>query len=740
MAKLPPHQRPKNNLNQGAALVTYNPLAENAGQIVAEASAKALQSYTVIPRGGSATADSNRTRWQNIDTNTSIRNDFRRGDYERFRPSERIPIKPKEIMLFAMQAYRRVGLMRNVIDLMGDFASQGIRLIHPVPSVQAFYQKWFNEVVCGPDRSERWCNLFYRIGTVASMRSTGKVSLKVSRQMRAVGLQNKKISIENDGENIEDMRVERRTIPTKYTFLNPLILETIGGELSQFVGDTIYAIKIPSVLQAKIQFPRSEQERQLISKLPSAILQAAREGRQVVALDVNKLNISFYKKDDWQQWADPMTYGIFNDLLMLEKMKLADLSALDGVISQVRIWKLGDLERGILPTDEAIDKLAEILLSNPGGGAFDLIWGPDLQVEEYKTNIHQFLGNEKYVPVLDALHEGLGVPVTITGGLAGASNNFIAMKTLIKRLEYGRMKLKEFWTKEIKIVQKAMGFSKPATIEFDRMILTDEDAEKALLIQLWDRNIISDEVVISRIGESPEMELLRKRKEEKQRKGNRRPEKAGPYFVAEKEHDLIKTALGRGYIHPEQTSITLEETDAVPPFDKQLGIMEKKLSSGGPGNQNQTGNTGRSGEGRPKGSKDSQKRSGRTFKPQDGSSAEHFLTVGMWAKETQNAIADIVTPLILKFHKKKTLVQLSAEQTSEAERLKFAVLCNLSPFSNINEKIVGDVLNSKPSIPQGMKALESGLQNKFFEKFDRKPNMKELRHIQASVYALMQEK
>lgn len=54
-----------------------------------------------------------------------------------------------------MQAYDKVGIVRNVIDLMGDFASQGLTLVHPNKSIERFYRKWF-ENVNGLDRSERF--------------------------------------------------------------------------------------------------------------------------------------------------------------------------------------------------------------------------------------------------------------------------------------------------------------------------------------------------------------------------------------------------------------------------------------------------------------------------------------------------------------------------------------------------------------------------------------------------------
>ena len=66
-----------------------------------------------------------------------------------------------------MAAYDRVGLVRNVIDLMGDFACQGINLVHPNKRIEKFYKAWFNKIN-GKERSERFLNLLYRTGNVVT--------------------------------------------------------------------------------------------------------------------------------------------------------------------------------------------------------------------------------------------------------------------------------------------------------------------------------------------------------------------------------------------------------------------------------------------------------------------------------------------------------------------------------------------------------------------------------------------
>ena len=70
----------------------------------------------------------------------------------------------------------------------------------------------------------------------------------------------------------------------------------------------------------------------------------------------------------------------------------------------------------------------------------DLIWGPELDFKESATQIYKFLGDEKYQPVLNSIYAGMGIPPTLTGiagNGGGYTNNFVSLKTLIERLEYG---------------------------------------------------------------------------------------------------------------------------------------------------------------------------------------------------------------------------------------------------------------------------------------------------------------
>jgi hypothetical protein len=182
---------------------------------------KALDEFTVVQK---TTANNSRYRldFSNLDGPTSGRPGLTRSDYDYFRPEESIPTHIKAILNKADVVYNRVGLVKNVIDLMGDFACQGIRLVHPNKRIERFYRNWFDKV-SGEERSERFLNNLYRVGNVVINRQTAKISIKVEDSLyKSVGSPD--LIITQD-----EPKVEKREIPWKYTFIDPVYVDVVGG-------------------------------------------------------------------------------------------------------------------------------------------------------------------------------------------------------------------------------------------------------------------------------------------------------------------------------------------------------------------------------------------------------------------------------------------------------------------------------------------------------------------------------
>jgi hypothetical protein len=718
--------------------VTWN---DEAGKVKAIANAS-----RAISRNEPILRASGTNVFQNITPGgVSVRDGFDRSDYDLFRAGDAMPTKPKDVIRACMNAYDHVGIVKNTIDLMSDFACQGVDVVHPNERIEKFYKEWFRKVR-GTNRSERFLNLLYRTGNVVIRRMTAKVSVRVEDDM-------KRASADPDMTTDQLVKIEKREVPWRYRFLSPLKVDVVADELSMFVGDDnyIFQIAISKTLASKIKNAKTPQEKALVARIPPEILKAVMSGNYSISLPPEKVRAFYYKKDDWDTWAKPMAHAILPDLQVLQKMKLADLAALDGAISCIRVWKLGNIEAKILPTEAAVNRLAQMLCNNVGGGVMDLVWGPELELVETSTEVHRFLGQTKYEPVLMAIHAGLGIPPTLTGssGQSGFTNNFISIKTLIERLEYGRDVLREFWENEIRSVQQAMGFRFPASLVFDHMSLTDEATRMQLLISLADRNLISEETLRDIFGLQPDIEEIRVRRESRRRDTNLIPQKASPFHNPEKDFAYKKIFATAGVVAPSEIGVELEEKAPGQQslFDKtaeettkntkvqndhQIRTEKLHIKHGIHPNQLAALPKGESGEGRPKNSKDSKKRKQKTVNPR--TSAE-FLDKFAWAESTQTKINLVTSKAFLKSLKKNSLRELSDDEARNFEAYKFFLLCQFNPGEQIDAKAIASASNKELTIPEQVDEVVKAAVQKHVEKFGKEPTFEVVRRFQAGAVA-----
>ena len=639
-----------------------------------------------------------------IEDGISVRTSYRKDDYYRFRTGEQPPNQDKEIIAKCMNAYEKVGIIKNVIDLMGDFGSQGITLVHPDKNAQKFYRRWWEEVG-GAERSERFLNTLFRCGNVVIKRRYAKLTKTVQRQMTRG----------EDDVIITKENLSRRRIPFVYDFLNPLTIDVVGGRTALFTGNKKYKLKLSTFIKKAY-----ESKEIPLNNLSEEIKRALKNGDSHIELDSENLLVFHYKKDDWQVWAFPMVNAILDDITMLEKMKLADMSALDGAISNIRLWRLGDFDHKILPTKNAIDKLRNILASNVGGGTMDLVWGPELDFKESNTQIFKFLGTEKYQPVLNSIYAGLGIPPTLTGiagNGGGYTNNFVSLKTLIERLEYGRDLLSKFWNGEIRKVQKAMGFAQPAKIHFDNMILSDESAEKSLLVQLADRDIVSIETVRERFGEISDIEDARIKTENRGRKSKKVPPKTGPYHNAQIEDEYKKIGLNKDVITIDQV------TDLKP---KPEPVVQAPTTQP----QDKKPNTSENPEGgRPKNSFDTQPRKRKVVNPRTNAS------LLIWATNAQKQISEMLQPALLAHYGKSNIRKLTKQESEEVELSKFVVLANLDPYVDISQDIILNILESSAKIKREILVEVDNLIKEYMGKNSKSPSVEDMRQIYCLAYS-----
>jgi hypothetical protein len=690
--------------------------------------------------------------------NISVRDDFNRRDYEAFRRRDMLPSKPKDVIAACMQAYNNVGIVRNVVDLMGDFATQGIDLVHPNERIEKWWKEWFRRVR-GKERSERFLNILYRTGNVIIRRHTVKLPASVEGEMR-------RAQAAPDMDVPRPPKLSKREIPWRYTFLNPLSVEVIADDLTMFVGqeDFQYAVVVPQTLARKVKEPKTAAERAMVSRLPESVRAAIASGDRQIPLDPLKVRGYYYKRDDWQTWANPMVNAILADLQVLQKLKLADLAALDGAISCIRVWKLGSEKHKIMPGPAAINRLAEMLCNNVGGGVMDLVWDFAIDLKETSTDVHRFLGNSKYEPTLTAIYAGLGIPPTLTGAATqgGFTNNYISLKTLTERLQYGRDVLQSFWEQEVREVQETMGFRFPASLVFDRMTLSDEAAEKKLLIDLADRDLISIETIQERFGETPEIEDVRVRREARRRETGLIPPKAGMFHDPQMDYGLKKIFATTGVVSPSEVGLELDEQKkgeqslvdmqgeqadkqaktqmqaTQQQNDHQFRTEKMQLKHGVHPNQLQMqqvkmGGVKTGAPGRPKNAKDSGPRKKKVVQPR--TSAVFFETMA-WAENAQSRIGEIAGAAYLNSLGKKNLRQLTDEEGRAFEDYKFHLLCKMEPGSVVDEQVVSRLSAEDISMPtQVVELVKAAVSRHVEQNGGKQPPIEVLRRYRSGAYA-----
>lgn len=612
-------------------------------------------------------------RYKEVQPNISVIDGFYRSDYEYFRPGESLPRKRKDVISACLASYDHNEIVNNVVNLMSELTSQGVRLVHPVKSLERLYNQWFTKIINGPELAEKFVNLLVCSGQPIVNMMTAKIKQSEIKRLKQV--------YGADFNSLpKDFTLPQYEIPCRYVFLNPLCVDVVSPELGAMGAEVSFCMKIPARTKAIINNPRNDAEKAIVKTLPPNIVEAAKSDNSIIYLDPNKVKAYYYKKRDWDVWAYPMLAPILSDLIQFEKLKLADMAALDGIISYVRIWKLGSLEHKIIPGKAAIAAFNDMIMQHAAGGTIDLVWNPGIELQESSTDIAQVLGMEKYIVCLSNIYSGLGIPPSLTGlgKEGGMTNNFVSTKVLTERLRYLRNALTKFLDEQIALFQKALGLSSPAQVDYDYINLGDETAEKALWVQLFDRDILSVESMQERFGRRPEIERTRIRREYKERERNKLSPKVSPYHDAQPDLSLKKIALQAKLVTPTEVGLELDEKKPgeMSGLDVQLKMNEQKKAA-------EQKLKGQPGQGRPKNSKDSGQRKQRQEKPRVGKAA--FVDRMFWAKSTINPIRHIIFSAN-EFNSVED-ADLARDIVVDIERAAFSALCQLDvvPLDEIED-------------------------------------------------------
>jgi hypothetical protein len=135
-----------------------------------------------------------------------------------------------------------------------------------------------------------------------------------------------------------------------------------------------------------------------------------------------------------------------------------------------------------------------------------------------------------------------------------------------------------------------------------------------------------------------------------------------------------------------------------------------------------------SGEGRPKLSKDSEKRKQKIFSPQTGAK------LMLWSSSAQDQISNIINPIILEYFNKKNIRSLSNTENETLENIKTNILFDTKPFNKINKDIMlSSNMSNNNSISKDFYIWLSHLKSEL----NRELTVEEIKQAKASFYTMV---
>jgi hypothetical protein len=199
------------------------------------------------------------------------------------------------------------------------------------------------------------------------------------------------------------------------------------------------------------------------------------------------------------------------------------------------------------------------------------------------------------------------------------------------------------------------------------MTLSDEAAQKNLLIQLADRDIISHETLLERFKEIPQIENIRLKRELEKRE-TAGPPKASPFHNANHKNDLEK-------------------------IDKQnqfnMKMQKQKESTSQPPEVKPNG--------RPPLKQDETVRKQRVEQPRSKPGVAEIL---VWSDKAWNQVSELITKAYLSTKQKKNLRQLTKAEFQELEMMKLDIFSNLEAYDNVENSTIISLLKANVKAPK----------------------------------------
>lgn len=454
-------------------------------------------------------------------------------------------------------------------------------------------------------------------------------------------------------------------IPWGYTSLNPLQMEPRGSRfgnehrwvmmirqrdiqpLSKFMTYRYY----DDIATTKVNLPKMFK-----GKLNPVDGKRRRQGYAAeLELDPERLAIiQDVTKADYEQWATPQIYPAHKEVEFKRMLRQGEISAMESLKHMITLVKLGDVKDGYIPTEEQIERVAAALAG--GSQTHHLIWDNLIEGQVLQPNLGNIFDPKKYQEIDKDIYAALGISESVMTGQGSYANSFLSIKLLLEKLETIRELVEDWLRVEIKKIADAMSFKRLPQISWGLMNLRDENTERKLWIDLYDRGIVSDQSLLERFGTDFDIELARQELEKT--------------IKDLKNDDLL-----------DDTKVRAPVMVSRGPFNRDL--ISKKGKGQGQGPEGKRGRPPQTGK--PQETK-------RETKPKGMASVLKFQKALSFAEDAIKTVNNAATKMAVDANNLKDQRQFTRAQKEDLEEIVLHTLSVLDIEQNIDDNLVYNLL------------------------------------------------
>lgn len=623
--------------------------------------------------------------------------------------------------------YKTEGVVQTIVHLLADFATEGLRIEHKDETVANFYQAWAKKIDL-PGRIHRFIIDLLTTGNVFVWRKEAKLKTSEKTTMK------RGQAYVIDGEMYDEKHrtigdltreIPKGTkIPWGYISLNPLQIQLRGSriagdedwvflltrddvtglkkkgkkggafeELKNYryydeLGDT--EVNIPDHLKGKLRS---------ISKPTGAYVAE-------VELDDERLSVMQDRtKTDYEAWATPSVYPAHKEIMFKRLMRMGEASAVESLKHMITLIKLGDTKEGLAPTPQSIQRVAGALAA--GAQSHYLIWDDLISGEVLQPDLGKILDPKKYESIDKDIFMALGVSESVMTGQGSYANSFLSIKLLLEKLETIRNQMMNWLMFELRLIAERMSFRNLPNVRFGLMNLRDENTEKKLVADLFDRGILSQKTILEMYDLDYDMERKRQLHEKDNIETDNNPEEEGKKDVFGMPEPPVKSPV----MMPSG------------PFRKNETAQPPK-GFGEP----QPGGTG----GRPTNSKTPQQKK-RTTKPKGVAGLIAYDRTRNFVQEALPIVERCLTAEAVQLHGVQDVRSLNKRAKAALDHMVIGVMCQIAPDSDMTDNLVYNtvgIVRSNPDV-----TADNPVYRGYCEMADQFSTKAEAREAFCTVYA-----